>query len=398
MDDGESPAVFDFGRLIEPVTKVGFFEQYWDHEPLVLNRKSSDLYADLLDLEAVDREIASDPVRLTSVDAGIGKPREASHLDDDGTIFVERALQGLGEGGTLVLDRLDRRIPPLNRFCRALEQDLNYRLHANVYVTAPGGRGFPPHYDTTNIFVLQIHGSKSWRVGRNRVAAPAAADPLDSSLCDLSADPKAFSLEAGDLAFLPRGFVHQAEAGAMGSLHVTLTVGAPSWAEVAGLTADVGRGDGAALGLHELLPPGFLELDQAQLASWLLKRLPSLSSLESAGRAVERFTTGWVRQHRPDLTGRLVDLLRGNEIDAERPVGPRPGLIYRIQGDGPDLELICGRVVMRFDERIRTAMLYCLETEHYRPRDLPAPLAQAEKLELVSSLTQAGLVMRRQKD
>lgn len=39
---------------------------------------------------------------------------------------------------------------------------------ANAYLTPPNSQGFAPHYDDIEAFVLQIEGSKNWKVYKPR--------------------------------------------------------------------------------------------------------------------------------------------------------------------------------------------------------------------------------------
>lgn len=88
-------------------------------------------------------------------------------------------------------------------------------------------QGFAPHFDDVDVFVVQAEGRKRWRV---YAPLPHAALPRVSSH-DFPNTPEAIgeplldvTLQPGDLLYLPRGTIHQAEAlPGQHSLHLTLS-------------------------------------------------------------------------------------------------------------------------------------------------------------------------------
>ena len=98
---------------------------------------------------------------------------------------------------------------------------------ANVYLTPPNTQGFAPHYDDIEAFILQLEGKKRWRVYAPRNKSETLprqssgnygpSDDLGKPLLDVV-------VEAGDLLYFPRGFIHQGEAvDNKHSLHLTFS-------------------------------------------------------------------------------------------------------------------------------------------------------------------------------
>ena len=98
---------------------------------------------------------------------------------------------------------------------------------ANVYATPANAQGFAPHWDDIDAFVMQLEGSKTWRVYAPRTAHEALPRFSSPNLKpdELGALLGEVTLRPGDLLYLPRGIVHQATCGAEASLHVTCSVG-----------------------------------------------------------------------------------------------------------------------------------------------------------------------------
>ena len=126
-------------------------------------------------------------------------------------------LEQLDSGATIVLQGLHRIWPPLRAFTQDLAGSLGCAVQANAYLTPAGNTGFQTHYDTHDVFVLQIAGRKHWRIHE-----PAYADPLErqawGGLADevsaQSAGPPYLDhvMAPGDLLYLPRGWLHAASA------------------------------------------------------------------------------------------------------------------------------------------------------------------------------------------
>ena len=137
-------------------------------------------------------------------------------------------LRLFAEGSTVVLQGLHRLWPPLIEFAGQLAADLGHPTQVNAYVTPPSSRGFSPHYDVHDVFVLQVAGEKHWRIHE-----PVLADPLrDQPWTDRAAEVAAAAerepvidavLRPGDALYLPRGYMHSAQA--LGEISAHLTVG-----------------------------------------------------------------------------------------------------------------------------------------------------------------------------
>jgi hypothetical protein len=109
-------------------------------------------------------------------------------------------------------------------------------VQANAYITPPQNRGFDDHYDVHDVFVLQIEGTKRWIIHE-----PVHTDPLrDQPWTDRrsavaeAAKGEAYIdtvLEPGDVLYLPRGWLHAAQA--QGEVSIHLTLGIHSWTRYA---------------------------------------------------------------------------------------------------------------------------------------------------------------------
>src|SRR3954454_23409177 len=140
----------------------------------------------------------------------------------------DRVLALFDDGHTVVLQGLHRVWEPLIDFAAALTTDLGHPVQVNAYVTPPSSQGFSAHYDVHDVFVLQVAGEKRWRIHQPVVDAPSRDQPWTDHRAAVAAraeDPPAIDavLRPGDALYLPRGYLHAAEA--LGGVTCHLTVG-----------------------------------------------------------------------------------------------------------------------------------------------------------------------------
>ena len=86
------------------------------------------------------------------------------------------------------------------------------------------GAGLAPHFDDHDAFILQLEGSKEWRLYGFAAEQPLRGRHFDIDASLLGEPSQTLCLEAGDLLYVPRGLVHQAHATDTSSLHLTLGV------------------------------------------------------------------------------------------------------------------------------------------------------------------------------
>jgi bifunctional lysine-specific demethylase and histidyl-hydroxylase NO66 len=218
-----------------------FAAAHWGRQPL-LSRADElagpDGFADLFSPAAVDELLSRRGLRtpfLRVAKAGTvlpaadftGSGGAGAEIGDQ--VIDDKALALYASGATLVLQGLHRIWPPLIDFARRLGADLRRPLQVNAYLTPPQSQGFSTHYDTHDVFVLQIDGTKRWRIHE-----PVLADPLEQQAWGGRADEVAATaagepaldvvLAPGDALYLPRGWLHAAEAQGVRSLHLTFGV------------------------------------------------------------------------------------------------------------------------------------------------------------------------------
>jgi ribosomal protein L16 Arg81 hydroxylase len=129
----------------------------------------------------------------------------------------------LNAGATLVLNRFELLSVAAQRLCAAVSRFAGQPATSNAYVSFRGDGTFGKHWDTHDVFALQLIGRKRWRL-----FAPTLPLPLShqTSARSQQACPEAAVLdcvlEAGDMLYIPRGWWHQVTPLQEGSLHLSV--------------------------------------------------------------------------------------------------------------------------------------------------------------------------------
>ncbi|AWZ03617.1 MULTISPECIES: cupin domain-containing protein [unclassified Streptomyces] len=144
----------------------------------------------------------------------------------------------LAEGASLVIDAIDQIHPPVRAAAAGLERFFRTPVQANAYASWTSEEGFGTHWDDHDVVVLQLEGSKRWKIYGPTRQAPAWRDveapeaPTGEPIADIVLTP-------GDLLYLPRGWWHAVSADqGTASLHLTFGLATQTGAEFLGWLCD----------------------------------------------------------------------------------------------------------------------------------------------------------------
>jgi hypothetical protein len=309
----------------------------------------------------------------------------------------DRILELFLDGHTIVLQGLHRLWPPLIDFAGALTTDLGHPVQVNAYITPRSSTGFSAHYDVHDVFVLQVAGEKRWRIH-----PPVLVDPLrDQPWTDRAAEVADRATEEpvleavlrpGDALYLPRGYLHAAEA--LGDVSIHLTVGVhpvTRHAVLETLTAlavdEPALRSSLPLGV-DVSDPAQIESEVAATVEALVSRLRSVTPIEVA----DRLAASAVPSSRPGPLEPLAQAEAARGMDDGTLIEARAHLRCAARADGDRL------VVRLHDRRIElpsTAAKTVTELvggARLRVGDLP-DLDPVEGLALARRLVREGIAV-----
>lgn len=237
MIDVAADESMSLARVLAPASVASFFERYFEREPLHIVRADPGYFGDLYGIADVESAIhagARDAGRFAMTKGGVAvdpaelqveRPHVRARYTGKPPINVldPRAIAARFERGhTLLISDAALFSPNLQALCNAIQRETAIYVQANAYLTPPNEQGFALHHDTHDTLVLQIDGSKQWRVRGPVIALPIESQP--SSPSQNAGDVTAYDLAPGDTLYLPRGHRHECVTSATRSLHVTLAM------------------------------------------------------------------------------------------------------------------------------------------------------------------------------
>jgi hypothetical protein len=321
------------------------------------------------------------------------KTKKAAKTETVSTSGLEAILADMRGGSTLILDRLHEREPKLGQLCRVLEAEIGHRFQTNCYLTPPNGAGFTPHWDNHDVFILQVVGSKHWKMERERRRLPGLSESMSAAEGRfIKPDSDSFTLNQGDLIYIPRGVVHAAECGSEPSLHITLGVNIRTW-------EDLLRAAMKALALQDeqlryALPPGYLRGDGEALVQRLLPSLRKAAVEDNVRAVVQAYRNEVVSTFPPDVSGQVADFFHPPQLETHVVVGPRRGAVYRVIPGHDSVQLNFGGRTITFPGFFETPLKFALNTPSYAIREITGDLEDEEKIVFIERLMQEGLVVR----
>ncbi len=191
--------------LLGGLTPRQFMRRHWQRKPLLIRQalpgfepllSRAQLFA-LADREEVEsRLIVREP-------EGRWRLRHGP--------FTRAALPPLKRRGwTLLVQGVDLHVDAAHRLMRRFRFVPDARLDDLMVSWASEGGGVGPHYDSYDVFLLQAHGRRRWRIGR--LKDPALQDDVPLKILRHFEPEQEWVLEPGDMLYLPPRWGHDGVA------------------------------------------------------------------------------------------------------------------------------------------------------------------------------------------
>eukprot|EP00079_Xenopus_tropicalis_P025774 XP_012819253.1 PREDICTED: bifunctional lysine-specific demethylase and histidyl-hydroxylase NO66 isoform X2 [Xenopus tropicalis] len=226
-----------FEWLISPLAPADFFRNIWEQKPALIKRDNHRYYDGLFSTTEFDRILREDNVKFgVNLDVTSYTDGTRETHNPPGRALPLVVWDYFKNGCSL------RLLNPQS-FCRTvwnvlsvLQELFGSMVGANTYLTPAGTQGFAPHYDDIEAFVIQLEGKKHWRVynPRNNSEFLPQFSSVNFRDRDIGEPILETVLEAGDLLYFPRGFIHQGDClPDAHSLHITISsYQRNSWADL----------------------------------------------------------------------------------------------------------------------------------------------------------------------
>jgi ribosomal protein L16 Arg81 hydroxylase len=155
--------------------------------------------------------------------------REGKAIDD--ALAPDKVYAHFRSGKTLIHAGLNHTRPNLRRLCGILTAKFAAPAEAVAYLTPAGQQGARAHSDPSDVYVIQLEGTKHWQVWATPESRRLGVD-RDYTMAELGKPLLDVSLRPGDVLYVPYGTPHVAAAEEQVSLHVTVVALARTWAQL----------------------------------------------------------------------------------------------------------------------------------------------------------------------
>lgn len=227
--------------LIAPLSEAAFFELLRTRSIVFQRAADPTRFAGLLDWDGLMAAIGDGAIPRQSVRVRRGgSPTPSQIYAPAGRIDMANLTRLLDRGASLAATPLERQAPALDALCADISNRIGEVVYAGAIMTMGDGGDFGLHFDPQDLLILQLEGSKRWRMygppapvpGASRSAPPS---PGDEPVFDET-------LEPGDLLFVPAGYWHLCDGCTSRSLHAGIFIEPPTaWHALNALLAKVLR-------------------------------------------------------------------------------------------------------------------------------------------------------------
>ena len=390
---------FSLEWLLDPITPATFVDSYWEREPLIVNRDDLDYFASLPGLKTIDEIITAtsshssrptDDVRIVKTDRHGVLSEHKVQSTPNGVPDIQRIYREFRRGASVGINHLHRRSASVALLCSMLEADLHHPVGANLYLTPRNGQGLRPHFDTHDVFILQLHGVKEWYVSSPPDPLPLVS--MKQNVAELPSDFCKLTLQPGDALYLPRGFLHYAKTEASLSLHLTVRIEVYRWIDF--LNEALRELAEEQAEFRNALPPGFFDISLnfahiSKLTEYLAR---SMSNQDFVERAKLRLGTKLLHASKAASTSQFASIDVLSDLTIDSVVTRSPGLFCRVRRTSNEVFIeFCGNFVSG-PVFLEPTLNFIAEHEQFIVGELPGGLSDTDKIDLVVYMVGEGLL------
>jgi ribosomal protein L16 Arg81 hydroxylase len=305
-------------NLIDCITCSAFASDFWQKAPFRVERSDQTNYRPLFqreDLEAIIKAVAAySPTEIhlirRSKNGDVKVNREGAEYRD--------AEETLATGGSVRVESVERVWPGIRASCNRLQQFFGSPCTANIYWSPYSAQALSKHFDLHDVIVIQVLGSKGWRLFEPPQHIPIQSVPLlafeytcrgkgyrrtaadvQRVLYEVAASAVAqeFVIRANDMLYIPRGHIHEAFTTTEESVHLTFGIHSVTVLDL--LTVALGQAAHREAWLRQALPAEyhFREDLQMHVVRLLNDNLSNLGDLVDVRSALNELLTSMHEKH-----------------------------------------------------------------------------------------------------
>lgn len=182
--------------------------KYWQKKPLLIRQAIAGVVSPVNRAEMFELAGRDDVESRLVVQGGPSKGKKAAPewALHHGPITRARIPKLNQPRWTLLVQGLDLHVPAAHELIKQFRFVPDARLDDLMISYASDGGGVGPHYDSYDVFLLQVHGTRRWRIGPIKDASLLPDMPV-KILANFEPEEE-YVLEPGDMLYLPPRWAH----------------------------------------------------------------------------------------------------------------------------------------------------------------------------------------------
>lgn len=388
----------DFSDLIYPISIEDFEANYWEKQVLHISRNNLDFFSSLFSIEELDKILEYN--RPQGVSLKVVKSNQPMnptvYENQDGSLNLNQLYTAYADGYSILVNGIQRYWDPIKSLIENIRQQISHNAGANLYLTPENEKAFSPHYDSHDVFALQISGEKHWILYDDTYfKTPLLNSYQPTFQREQLTGAREITLRAGDILYMPRGVPHEAYTTNKSSMHITIGIQSTQWIDF--ITKSLLNLSQRHIELRKSLPVGFLNSDNDTLLSTdaelgFIDILQQVFQKDNIAGSLSILGEEFRTKEQPKPDGHFSSLDKLSHIHLGSQLSKREGLISKVTNSASGARIMFQGNTIKGPSQIASTLAYISEREGiFSVKDIPF-LSDDNKLKLARRLVRGGLL------
>lgn len=218
--------------LFNNIQQNVFLKEYWQQKPYVFRDVLTENVNDIVGV--VDGNELAGLACEEEVESRIifGHGRAGKWRCEQGVFNENRFVSLPDENWTLLVQGLDQWFEEVRELFHYFDFLPQWRLEDIMASYAPKGGGVGPHFDYYDVFLIQVSGSREWKLGQQCDEQSELQNNDQVKLLQEFLIEETHDLKAGDILYIPAGKAHWGTASSDDCITFSVGFRAPSEKEL----------------------------------------------------------------------------------------------------------------------------------------------------------------------
>ena len=383
--------------IFEPIGVETFLNEYFEKKHLLIKRGDVNFYDSIISLFDIDQVLFSQKLFTPSfrlVNSRTDTYPDASTYCYKGTNVVnpKKFVQGFTEGNTLAMAGFQHIHHNLRKFCFDMENLFGHPFQTNLYLTPKDSKGFSPHWDSHDVMVLQISGTKYWKIYENGMVLADTQLKFEKKDFDAGKVMDEILLEPGDFLYIPRGLTHDAYTDENHSLHVTTGMLGFTWSQY--MIESIVHLSKTDKQFRRFIPLGIINSNQPDYSTQVNDLLEKIREQLMTKSGLDRFSKELYDKQNDCTSNLLAEVMSLDQVNCETNIVKREGISFSISQREDVVFLKSRDTVLEFPSFCLNVLRFIEhQTDVFNVLQLPDDLDEEGKLVFVKRLIKEGILI-----